>query len=68
MRELPLPVIAAVHGRALAGGCGLASAADPGARGGVSALWLSGSKDWLRSRYGDGDLEAQYFVKQAFDS
>lgn len=28
MRELPLPVIAAVHGRALAGGCGLASAAD----------------------------------------
>jgi methylglutaconyl-CoA hydratase len=28
MRELPIPVIAAVHGRALAGGCGLASAAD----------------------------------------
>ena len=28
MRELPLPVVAAVHGRALAGGCGLASAAD----------------------------------------
>lgn len=28
MRELPIPVVAAVHGRALAGGCGLASAAD----------------------------------------
>lgn len=28
MRELPVPVVAAVHGRALAGGCGLASAAD----------------------------------------
>jgi methylglutaconyl-CoA hydratase len=28
MRELSIPVIAAVHGRALAGGCGLASAAD----------------------------------------
>ena len=28
MRELPIPVIAAVQGRALAGGCGLASAAD----------------------------------------
>lgn len=28
MRELPVPVIAAVQGRALAGGCGLASAAD----------------------------------------
>lgn len=28
MRELPIPVIAAVRGRALAGGCGLASAAD----------------------------------------
>ena len=28
MRELPVPVIAAVRGRALAGGCGLASAAD----------------------------------------
>lgn len=28
MRELPVPLIAAVQGRALAGGCGLASAAD----------------------------------------
>jgi methylglutaconyl-CoA hydratase len=28
MRELTIPVVAAVHGRALAGGCGLASAAD----------------------------------------
>lgn len=28
MREVPVPVIAAVQGRALAGGCGLASAAD----------------------------------------
>jgi len=28
MRQLPLPVIAAVTGRALAGGCGLASACD----------------------------------------
>lgn len=28
MRQLPIPVVAAVHGRALAGGCGLASAAD----------------------------------------
>src|SRR5687767_4395166 len=28
MRKLPLPVIAAVRGRALAGGCGLASACD----------------------------------------
>ena len=28
MRKLPIPVVAAVHGRALAGGCGLASAAD----------------------------------------
>jgi methylglutaconyl-CoA hydratase len=28
MRQLPRPIIAAVHGRALAGGCGLASAAD----------------------------------------
>jgi methylglutaconyl-CoA hydratase len=28
MRQLSVPVVAAVHGRALAGGCGLASAAD----------------------------------------
>jgi methylglutaconyl-CoA hydratase len=28
MRELPKPVVAVVHGRALAGGCGLASACD----------------------------------------
>jgi len=28
MRELKVPIVAAVHGRALAGGCGLASAAD----------------------------------------
>jgi methylglutaconyl-CoA hydratase len=28
MRDLPKPIVAAVHGRALAGGCGLATAAD----------------------------------------
>ena len=28
MRDLPIPVVAAVHGRALAGGCGVASACD----------------------------------------
>jgi methylglutaconyl-CoA hydratase len=28
MRELPKPVVAVVHGRALAGGCGLATACD----------------------------------------
>ncbi len=28
MRDVPLPVVGAVHGRALAGGCGLASACD----------------------------------------
>lgn len=28
IRDLPVPVVAAVHGRALAGGCGLASACD----------------------------------------
>lgn len=28
MREVPVPVVAAVHGKALAGGCGLASACD----------------------------------------
>src|SRR6185369_3257829 len=28
IREIPLPVVAAVRGRALAGGCGLASACD----------------------------------------
>ncbi len=28
MRSLPIPVVAAVHGRALAGGCGLAGACD----------------------------------------
>ena len=28
IRDIPIPVVAAVHGRALAGGCGLASACD----------------------------------------
>ncbi|HKK07906.1 MAG TPA: enoyl-CoA hydratase/isomerase family protein, partial [Gemmatimonadota bacterium] len=28
LRRLPVPVVAAVHGRALAGGCGLATACD----------------------------------------
>jgi len=28
IRQLPIPVVAAVHGRALAGGCGLATACD----------------------------------------
>lgn len=28
MRKLPLPIVASVHGRALAGGCGLATACD----------------------------------------
>jgi Enoyl-CoA hydratase/carnithine racemase len=28
IRQIPVPVVAAVHGRALAGGCGLASACD----------------------------------------
>ena len=28
MRQVPVPVVAAVHGKALAGGCGLASACD----------------------------------------
>ncbi len=28
MRQVPVPIVAAVHGKALAGGCGLASASD----------------------------------------
>ena len=58
LRRVKIPVIAAVHGRALAGGCGLATACDHGFGGGNSAFWLPGSENWFCSRDGDDDFTA----------
>ena len=50
MRALPKPVVAVVSGRALAGGCGLATACDLVVAGGVGAVRLSGGAAGVRAR------------------
>jgi len=55
IRQVPVPVVAAVRGRALAGGCGLASACQLG------PLWLSRGENWFCSSNGAGDPKAERF-------
>ncbi len=65
IRSVRQPVVAAVKGRALAGGCGLASACDIvlAARfgGTLESVWLSGSENRLCARHGNSDPAAECF-------
>ena len=45
IREVKVPVVAAVHGRALAGGCGLATACDIVLAGGNGEVRLPGGEN-----------------------
>jgi methylglutaconyl-CoA hydratase len=60
MRQLSVPIVAAVRGKALAGGCGLASACDLYSLQPMLAL-LSRSEDWVRPGDGDGDSAKERF-------
>ena len=54
MRRHPHPIIAAVRGRALAGGCGLGHGGRSYPGRGIGAVRLSGSEHRVRPRNGDG--------------
>ena len=58
MRNHPRPVIAAVQGRALAGGCGIATACDIILASRVGTVWLSRSQHRFCSGDGNGNFAA----------
>ena len=66
IRKIKIPVIAAVHGRALAGGCGLATACDIVLAAKSARFGYPGSQDRFCSGDGDGDSAAQSFGEKIF--
>ena len=60
IRQAKKPVIAAVHGRALAGGAGLAVACDLVIAGALGAVCFYRSENWLRARDCNGCRAAQF--------
>ena len=61
IRRVRTPVISAVRGRALTGGCGLALACDMVLAARSARFGFPGGPDRICPRDGDGDPPAQYF-------